>query len=110
MRNQNPNEHDVMFTQDLLDSINTDKTLQLVKDPAFTDADGNIKVVDRVLATPVGYKPESTDDNTIAQEAKEIVKYELSNNITTDVAYLLKYCYIIDEHTNEMKVVIHGKY
>ena len=112
MRNRinNSNEFDVYITQEFIDSIDTDKEIQIVKEPAFTDVNGNLKVLGRYLATPEGYMPESYDEDLVEKEAEQVVKFELSNHIKEDVAYLMKYRYLIDEQTRELKVVIHGIY
>lgn len=110
MRSKAQNESEVKFTQELIDSFGIDKPVQIVSEPAFTDNDGNLKVVDRRVVTPEGYTPESTDEEILSAEAEYIVKYELANNIENDVAYLMMYRYTVDENTNELKVIVHGIY
>ena len=111
MRKRNTdNENEVRFTQELIDQLNIDKPVQIVSEPAFTDANGNLKVIDRKVVTPDGYQPESTDEEILRAEVEHIVKYELSNNIENDVAYLMMYRYTLDEQSNELKVIVHGIY
>jgi len=107
---QDENENETRFTQDLIDEIEILQPVHLIGDPAFTDADGNLKVMDRRVVTPAGYTPESTDPDVLDLEVAEIVKYELKNNIIHDVVYLMKYRYTLNEHTRELKVIVHGIY
>lgn len=109
MRNQ-PDDNEVRITQDLIDELDTDKEVHIVSEPAFTDQNGNLKVIDRKVITPAGYTPESTDENMLEKEVALIVKHELTHNIENDVAYLLKYRYTLNENTNELKVIVHGIY
>jgi len=111
MREHNTdNETEVRFTSDIVDEFEIDTPVILIDNPAFVDEDGNIKVADRKVITPDGYLPESTDDETLRAEVACIVKHEISNNISKNVAYLMKYRYTVNETTNELKVIIHGVY
>ena len=98
------------FTQDLIDEIEIFQPVHLIGEPAFTDPDGNLRVIERKVVTPDGYIPESTDEESLEKEVATIVKYELKNNIMNDVVYLMKYRYTLNEGTNELKVIVHGIY
>jgi hypothetical protein len=103
-------ETEYRFTQEFIESLDLDAIVHLVKDPAFTDTTGNVRVVERRVITPEGYLPESTDEEILKEEIAYIVKYELSNNIQHEVAYLQKCRYTINPDTNELKVIVHGIY
>ena len=107
---QEENENETRFTQAIIDEIEIFQPVHLIGDPAFTDEDGNLKIIERRVVTPDGYNPESTDPDVLDLEIAQIVKYELKNNIQNDVVYLMKYRYTLNQQTNELKVVVHGIY